>query len=123
MDLATKIGIPINQQYAFHNTNVSKSEHQGKCVRRGDVEAKPCADLEYAFQALAIDEQRTPFIPTLWHKTGDGPTKDLQQCWFPGVHGNLGGQAEDPRFLGDHEEIGDNSFAWMVRIIYFFKPY
>ncbi|KAH7009652.1 peptidoglycan binding domain-containing protein [Ilyonectria destructans] len=84
------------------------------CVRRGDVEAKPCADLEYAFQALAIDEQRTPFIPTLWRKTGGGPTKDLQQCWFPGVHGNLGGQAEDPRFLGDHEEIGDNSFAWMA---------
>ncbi|KAH8800453.1 peptidoglycan binding domain-containing protein [Xylogone sp. PMI_703] len=70
--------------------------------------------VEYAFQALAIDEKRTPFSPTLWHKTEHGPTKDLQQCWFPGVHGNIGGQAEDLRSLGDHEEIGDNSFAWMV---------
>ncbi|RFU33007.1 hypothetical protein B7463_g3352, partial [Scytalidium lignicola] len=95
VNLATKIGIPINQQYAFHNTRVSEY-------------------VEYAFQALAIDEKRVPFTPTLWHKTEHGPTKDLQQCWFPGVHGNIGGQAEDPRSLGDHEEIGDNSFAWMV---------
>ncbi|KAJ3453402.1 hypothetical protein MRS44_017649 [Fusarium solani] len=95
VDFAKKIGIPINQQYAFHNTRVSKY-------------------VEYAFQALAIDEKRLPFSPTLWHKTNQAPAKDLQQCWFPGVHGNIGGQAEDPRSLGDHEEIGDNSFAWMV---------
>ncbi|KAG8417324.1 hypothetical protein J3459_012417 [Metarhizium acridum] len=95
VDLARRFGIPINQQYAFHNTRVSQN-------------------LEYAFQALAINEKRTPFIPSLWHKTDDGPAKDLQQCWFPGVHGNIGGQAEDPRSVGDHEEIGYNSFAWMV---------
>jgi hypothetical protein len=71
-------------------------------------------DTEYAFQALALDEKRLTFPPTLWHKTDDGPTKELQQCWFPGVHGNIGGQAENPRGLGDHEEIGDTAFAWMV---------
>ncbi|KAJ6089242.1 hypothetical protein N7467_004458 [Penicillium canescens] len=91
--LATKLGIAINKQYAFHNTNLSKN---------------------YAFQALAIDEKRQTFLPTLWHKTSDAPAKDLQQCWFPGVHGNIGGQAEDPRIAGDHEEIGDITFAWMV---------
>ncbi|KAJ6109358.1 hypothetical protein N7486_001592 [Penicillium sp. IBT 16267x] len=92
---ATKAGIAINKQYAFHNTNLSKN-------------------LDYAFQALAIDEERQTFIPTLWHKTSDAPAKDLQQCWFPGVHSNIGGQAEDPRTAGDHEEIGDIAFAWMV---------
>lgn len=50
-------------------------------------------DLDYAFQALAIDENRITFPPTLWHKTADGPAKDLQQCWFPGVHSNIGGGA------------------------------
>ncbi|KAL2262716.1 hypothetical protein VTK26DRAFT_305 [Humicola hyalothermophila] len=91
----TKLGIPINKQYAFHNTKVSKHN-------------------EYLFQALAIDEKRLTFPPTLWHKTEDGPTKDLQQCWFPGVHTNIGGQGEIQRDLGDHEEIGYITFAWMV---------
>ncbi|KAH6626763.1 hypothetical protein B0J18DRAFT_365139 [Chaetomium sp. MPI-SDFR-AT-0129] len=93
--LLTKIGIPINKQYAFYNTKLSKYN-------------------EYAFQALAIDEKRLTFPPTMWHKTEDGPTRDLQQCWFPGVHSNIGGQAEIQRELGDHEEIGYNTFAWMV---------
>lgn len=56
------------------------------------------------------------FPPTLWHATEGQPAKQLQQCWFPGVHGNIGGQAEDPRDRGDLEEIGDITFAWMVSI-------
>ncbi|SPO05472.1 uncharacterized protein DNG_08159 [Cephalotrichum gorgonifer] len=95
VNLAAKVGFPINQQYTFHNTRASKY-------------------IEYAFQALAIDEKRIAFPPTLWHKTEDGPTKSLQQCWFPGVHSNIGGQAEQLREYGDHEEIGYNTFAWMV---------
>ncbi|KAJ5974165.1 hypothetical protein N7481_011375 [Penicillium waksmanii] len=93
--LATKAGIAINKQEAFHNTNLAKN-------------------LDYAFQALAIDERRITFPPTLWHKTPDAPAKDLQQCWFPGVHSNIGGQAADPRTAGDHEEIGDITLAWMM---------
>jgi hypothetical protein len=72
------------------------------------------SDLDYAFQALAIDEKRLTFPPTLWHKTTDGPAKDLQQCWFPGVHGNIGGQKLDSRGSVDFDEIGHNTFAWMV---------
>jgi hypothetical protein len=69
-------------------------------------------DLDYAFQALAIDENRITFPPTLWHKTADGPAKDLQQCWFPGVHSNIGGgSGRTPLELG---EISHVTFAWMV---------
>ncbi|ENH68115.1 hypothetical protein FOC1_g10003743 [Fusarium oxysporum f. sp. cubense race 1] len=92
---ATKAGLPVNMRYAFHNTKVSKN-------------------LDYAFQALAIDEKRLTFPPTLWHKTADGPAKDLQQCWFPGVHGNIGGQRDDLHASADFEEIGHNTFAWMA---------
>ncbi|KAF7515769.1 hypothetical protein G7054_g14425 [Neopestalotiopsis clavispora] len=95
VNLSAKLGVPVNKEYAFHNTNVSKN-------------------VEYAFQALAIDEKRLTFSPTLWHKTENSPAKELQQCWFPGVHGNIGGQAEFWRDFGDYEEIGDNTFAWMV---------
>jgi len=93
--LAMKAGLPINKEYAFHNTNVSNN-------------------LEYAFQALAINEKRITFPPTLWHKTSDGPAKDLQQCWFPGIHANIGGQREDPHASAAIDEIGHNTFAWMV---------
>ncbi|KAJ6111276.1 hypothetical protein N7486_003511 [Penicillium sp. IBT 16267x] len=88
VDLASKAGLSFSKQYAFHNTNVSKN-------------------IDYAFQALAIDERRLTFPPTLWHKTQDAPAKDLQQCWFPGVHQNIGGGAPDG-------EIEDITFAWMV---------
>lgn len=72
------------------------------------------SDLDYAFQALAIDEKRLTFPPTLWHKTVDGPAEDLQQCWFPGVHGNIGGQRDDLHASADFEEIGHNTIAWMA---------
>ncbi|KAK2923214.1 protein of unknown function DUF2235 [Fusarium oxysporum f. sp. vasinfectum] len=95
VDWARKAGLPINKQYAFHNTNVSKN-------------------LDYAFQALAIDENRLTFPPTLWHKTSDSPAKDLQQCWFPGVHANIGGERDDSHASVAFDEIGHNTFAWMV---------
>jgi hypothetical protein len=76
------------------------------------------SDVEYAFQALAIDERRLTFPPTLWHASPGAPTKDLQQCWFPGVHSNIGGQAELVRTASDYEEIGDITFAWMVSAFY-----
>ncbi|CAH0025163.1 unnamed protein product [Clonostachys rhizophaga] len=89
-----RLGFNINPEYSFHNTKVSKN-------------------LEYAFQALAIDEQRLSYFPTLWHKTRDGPAKDLQQCWFAGVHEDIGG-LRDGSPDASYSETGHNSFAWMV---------
>jgi uncharacterized protein (DUF2235 family) len=43
-----------------------------------------------AYHALAIDERRKPFQPTLWIKP-DGWSGTLAQAWFPGVHSNVGG--------------------------------
>jgi uncharacterized protein (DUF2235 family) len=43
-----------------------------------------------AFHALAIDERRKPFAPTLWVRPS-GWTGELEQVWFPGVHSNVGG--------------------------------
>ena len=70
-------------------------------------------DIEHAFQSLALDEKRITFPPTLWHKTSD--KQHLEQCWFPGVHANVGGQAEYPMFFSDRSELAANTFAWMVR--------
>ncbi|KAF7193242.1 hypothetical protein HII31_05468 [Pseudocercospora fuligena] len=90
-----KFGIGINRRHEFHDTGLS-------------------SNIEYAFQALALDEKRLTFPPTMWHKTKDGPAEDLQQCWFPGTHQNIGGQTETPEEDTDRCQIGLNTFAWMV---------
>jgi hypothetical protein len=63
----------------------------------------------------ARHRQETTNLPSypLAHESG-APAKELQQCWFPGVHGNIGGQAEFVRSASDYEEIVDITFAWMV---------
>lgn len=51
--------------------------------------------IEHAVQALAVDERRGPFQPTLWRlppgtaSLGSGQT--CLQVWFPGVHSDVGG--------------------------------
>lgn len=48
--------------------------------------------IENAFHALAMDEPRPPFSPSIWERpaSNNGLT-NLKQVWFPGNHGNVGG--------------------------------
>ncbi|KIW97384.1 uncharacterized protein Z519_02776 [Cladophialophora bantiana CBS 173.52] len=69
-----------------------------------DTTLHPC--IENAFQALALDERRAPFTPALWEKR-DNHTTNLVQCWFPGVHSNVGGGYDD-------QELADITLAWMI---------
>lgn len=43
-----------------------------------------------ACHALAIDERRKPFAPTLWTRPQEW-NGSLEQAWFTGVHSNVGG--------------------------------
>lgn len=62
--------------------------------------------IDYAFQALALDERRFAFPPTLWEKFEDNSTT-LRQVWFPGAHSNVGGGYDD-------QQIATISLAWMM---------
>ena len=53
-----------------------------------DVSLSPIVD--YAYQALGIDELRGPFTPSLWSGKTE-QTIDMEQRWFTGVHSNIGG--------------------------------
>ncbi|KAL8692106.1 MAG: hypothetical protein Q9218_002802 [Villophora microphyllina] len=68
-----------------------------------------CLDnhIENAYQALALDENRTAFSPAVWEKPA-GNTTNLRQVWFPGVHSNIGG--------GSYEDQGmaNITLAWMM---------
>ncbi|UJO21747.1 uncharacterized protein CLAFUR5_09246 [Fulvia fulva] len=70
-------------------------------------------NIEHAFHALAIDESRGNFAPTLYYlydaciKSG---TK-LKQCWFPGYHGDIGGHASPDGCINSYDLL---TFAWMI---------
>jgi uncharacterized protein (DUF2235 family) len=62
-------------------------------------------DNEYAFHALALDEHRRNFEPTLWTRTdrvgheaaAERLIDKVEQRWFVGAHANVGGgYASDP---------------------------
>lgn len=46
--------------------------------------------VEHACHALAIDEHRGPFAPTMFTRP-PGWTGELEQVWFPGAHCGVGG--------------------------------
>ena len=66
----------VNRWWQFHDTRLSSW-------------------VDAAFQALAIDEERSSFGPTPW--TSD-PRADqhVEQVWFAGVHSDVGGGYPDP---------------------------
>ena len=44
-----------------------------------------------AYQALAVDETRRNFRPTLWHQQTGASGQTIEQRWFAGSHSNIGG--------------------------------
>jgi uncharacterized protein (DUF2235 family) len=64
--------------------------------------------VEYAFQALAIDEERKPYQPAIWHPNAKPRVKQVvEQVWFPGVHSNIGGGYPE-------HGLSDATFFWMA---------
>ena len=76
-------------RYQFHDTTLSDR-------------------IEYARHAVAIDEKRGSFAPTLW-KTDKVRDKDhLKQIWFPGVHSDVGGGYKE-------HGLSDGALSWMIQ--------
>jgi Uncharacterized alpha/beta hydrolase domain (DUF2235)/KAP family P-loop domain len=62
-----------------------------------------------AYQALAIDERRGQYVPTLWSSTMPGQI--VEQVWFSGTHLDVGGGGADEtaEFM-----LSDIPLAWMM---------
>lgn len=94
-DTVGALGVPVTplrfwnkQLYEFHDVQLSRS-------------------VDFAYQALAIDEHRKPYSPSVWNKHPEAPaTQVLEQAWFPGVHCNVGGGYADPG-------LADCALNWM----------
>jgi uncharacterized protein (DUF2235 family) len=67
------------------------------------------AGLEVGLHALAIDEPRGPFSPTLWTLPKGRalkPGQTIEQVWFPGSHADVGGGLEA-------SGLSDGALVWM----------
>lgn len=99
-DTVGSLGIPdsfgvlnlfdVDSRHKFHDTKLSPM-------------------VEHARHAVALDETRAQFSPTLWVDPGyeEGGGHSFKQVWFPGNHGDVG---------GGHPETGlsDAALRWMV---------
>ncbi len=63
---------------------------------------------DYAYHALAIDERREPFRPSVWTGTQED-CQEMKQVWFSGSHTNVGGGYRYPG-------LADIAFLWMIKM-------
>lgn len=77
--------------------------HRGK-YKYHDIGLHP--GVKHAYHALAIDERRKPFAPSLFVRPL-GWSGVLEQAWFPGVHSNVGGSYSP-------DGLANEALHWMV---------
>ena len=72
-----------------------------------DVELSSYVD--FAYHAVAIDEHRIPFLPTLWKQQQKGKDEGqiMEQRWIAGVHRHVGGGYKE-------HELSDCALSWML---------
>jgi len=91
---------PINRHFhSFHDVKLSRS-------------------VRFGYQALALDERRRAFIPTLW-EVQDNPPGDadeigplggeqvVEQLWFAGAHSDVGGGYRDA-------SLSEGALKWLM---------
>jgi len=96
-DTVGSLGIPtgvlrlpfLTRRWSFHDTTLSSR-------------------VRFAYHALAIDELRKPFKPTLWEQKERVPGQTLEQVWFAGVHSDVGGGYPEP-------DLADIALLWMMQ--------
>ncbi len=98
-DTVGSLGVPIqtlnwfNEEYQFHDVKLS-------------------SDVDYAYHAVALDEKRGMFEPTLWELSNsvrkENVKQVMEQVWFPGSHCNVGGGYAD-------SGLSDITLDWMIQ--------
>lgn len=97
-DTVAALGVPIKSldviidkipllEHSFHNLRLSKS-------------------VDNAYHALAIDDERRTFHPTLWDPEIE-KYQTMKQVWFCGMHTDVGGGYEE-------HELSDIALEWML---------
>lgn len=94
-DTVGAMGIPISFLGLFDDKDEFYDTKIGSNVRK-------------ARHAMAIDEHRSDFEPTIWQPKEN---MDMKQVWFAGAHSNIGGSYKPDK---DGSLLSDNALAWMT---------
>ncbi len=97
-DTVGALGIPIDLPFRVFSKGLYEFH-----------DVTPTRRIEYAYQALAIDEKRGPFEPTLWEQSPEAEAvgQVLEQAWFAGEHMDVGGGWQAAG-------LSDFALRWMV---------
>ncbi|MDZ7660836.1 DUF2235 domain-containing protein [Thiohalophilus sp.] len=94
-DTVGALGVPLKSLnwttswlYKFHDTKLSPH-------------------VKHAFHAVAVDEKRRTFTPTLWLADNLCEDQVVEQRWFAGVHSNIGGSYKE-------KGLSDITLRWML---------
>ena len=68
------------------------------------------ASIRHGFHALALDETRLAYAPVLW-QCPPGWTGNMEQVWFRGTHGDVGGQLGD---FAAARPLSNIPLVWML---------
>ena len=78
-----------HEKYGFHDTG-------------------PCNIVKHGCHALAVDEHRNEFVPTLWTGTPASDAQIIEQVWFAGAHSDVGGGYVT-------RKLADIPLVWMAK--------
>ncbi|MGF1736826.1 DUF2235 domain-containing protein [Photobacterium satsumensis] len=94
-DTVGALGVPNDKAVADLFDNPKKYQFH---------DVKLSTNVEHARHAVAIDEQRGSFSPTLWEGNNH---PSMKQLWFPGVHSDIGGGYKE-------DGLSDTTLSWMI---------
>ncbi len=100
-DTVGSLGVPLP---SYKNRNMHKYMFHD-CTLGSTV--------KHAYHALAIDERRALFLPTLWEKSdavmqNSDHEQVMEQRWFAGAHSNVGGGYAD-------SGLSDIALSWLIQ--------
>jgi hypothetical protein len=112
-DTVGALGVPLpefyrvnRQSYEFHNVDLSSITNVN-------------------LHALAIDEHREPFAPSVWRKPKFKSFSTVtEQVWFAGSHADIGGGyiKEEQRVAAHLKALDDITLDWMLKRVIKYYP-
>ena len=103
-DTVGAMGLPEEVLHGLFKRFVTRLDDK----RFGFLDTTLSPRVEAAYHAVAIDEHRKTFAPTLW--TGpriNQPGKNVEQVWFAGAHSDVGGGYPE-------DALSNLALAWMI---------
>jgi hypothetical protein len=112
-DTVGALGVPLpefyrinRQSYEFHDVDL-------------------CSITDVNLHALAIDEHREPFAPTVWRKPKFKSFSTVtEQVWFTGSHADVGGGyiKQEERLAAHLKALDDITLDWMLKRVVNYFP-